>query len=87
MCMVYGSLDDNEKWVQCSVCEAWWNFSCVLIEEESIAETMFVITVFNAYFVVWCSTCNLLVHIFGQFISAFNCEVPELQYVLVFFDS
>ena len=46
---------------------------------------LFVITVFNAYFVVWCSTCNLLVHIFGQFISAFNCDMPELQYVLFFF--
>ena len=42
---------------------------------------LFVITVFNAYFVVRCSTCNLLV---GQFISAFNCDVPELQYVLFF---
>ena len=46
---------------------------------------LFVITVFNAYFVVWCSTCNLLVHIFGQFFSAFNCDVPELQCVCVFF--
>ena len=45
---------------------------------------LFVITVFNAYFVVWCSTCNLLVHIFGQFISAFNCDAPELQYVFFF---
>ena len=40
--LVYGSLNDSEKWVQCDVCGAWWDLSCACIEEESIAETRFV---------------------------------------------
>ena len=40
--LVYGSLDDSEKWVQCDVCGVWWDLSCACIEEDSIAETRFV---------------------------------------------
>ena len=39
--LVYGSVDDNETWVQCDVCGAWWDLSCACIKE-SIAETRFV---------------------------------------------
>jgi len=39
--LVYGSLDDSEKWVQCDGCGAWWELSCACIEE-NIAETRFV---------------------------------------------
>lgn len=27
--LVYGSADDNEKCVQCDVCEAWWDLKCL----------------------------------------------------------
>ena len=45
--LVYGSLDDSEKWIQCDVCEAWWDLTCACVEEKCIAEIRFV-----------CDNCN-----------------------------
>ena len=38
---VYGSMDNNEKWVQCDVCGAWWDLKSACVDEENVAETRF----------------------------------------------
>ena len=38
---VYGSMDNNEKWVQCDVCGAWWDLKSACVNEENVAETRF----------------------------------------------
>ena len=40
--LVYGSTEDNEKWVQCDVCGAWWDLKCTCVDEENVEETRFV---------------------------------------------
>ena len=40
--LVYGSAGDNEKWVQCDVCESWWDLKCACVDEENFTETRFV---------------------------------------------
>ena len=32
--LVYGSADDNEKWVQCDECEAWWDMTCAGVDKK-----------------------------------------------------
>ena len=39
--VVYGSADDNEKWVQCDEYEAWWDMTCAGIDKKNIALTAF----------------------------------------------
>ena len=40
--LVYGSADDNEKWVQCDMCKVWWDLKCACVDEENITEATFV---------------------------------------------
>ena len=32
-------------WVQCNVCEAWWDMKCARVDEGNITETRFVCAV------------------------------------------
>ena len=40
--LVYGSANDNEEWVQCDNCEAWWDMTCAGVDKENIAQATFV---------------------------------------------
>ena len=40
--LVYGSSDDDRKWVQCEQCEGWWDIACAGVDEQNIAQTVFV---------------------------------------------
>ena len=39
--LVYGSAQDEEQWVQCDNCAAWWDMTCAGVDE-NITDSMFV---------------------------------------------
>ena len=39
--LVYGSAQDEEQWVQCDNCAAWWDMTCAGVDE-NIADSTFV---------------------------------------------
>ena len=39
--LVYGSAQDEEQWVQCDHCAAWWDMTCAGVDE-NIADSVFV---------------------------------------------
>ena len=39
--LVYGSAQDEEQWVQCDNCAAWWDMTCAGVDEK-IADSTFV---------------------------------------------
>ena len=36
--LMYGSTDDNEKWVQCDECHVWWDLKFACVHDETVAE-------------------------------------------------